>query len=233
MPSDNRTRLVLNAEKRLTLESRCRTILAMMTESTAIITLDQVLSMSGKELFEIVRAAAPLDRDAISDTTYTGIDLSLPAFVHKLLWKSFRKTFHRDPTSGRLRGWNVKVEQTGWETPPQPKRNKSGAPITFGHYEVRDAAGLRFPRKWVGSDYLDYRVAGNRFGDFPARIGYCPLVSVNPGRSDLLLGWEIFKLGPLLIPVRDFWVLKREGPLAPEDIMPRPDGRTGPDLLTA
>lgn len=187
------------------------------------ITLDELLAMSGDEHFDIVRAAAPLDLDAIADTTYTGIDLSMPALFHRLFWKTFRKTFHRDPGTGVIRGWNVKVEQTGWDAPPEPKRDREGRPITFGHYEVRSARGLRFPRGWQGEHYLDYRFAGNPLTDFPARAGYCPLVSVNRGRSDLLLGWEVLKLGPVFVPLRDFWVLAREGPLAPEGVMPRPD----------
>ncbi|MCE7888359.1 MAG: hypothetical protein KJ015_05035 [Myxococcales bacterium] len=187
-------------------------------------TLEDLLSMSNAERFAIVERALPLDLEALADTTYTGVDLSMPALFHRLFWKSFRKTFHRDPVSGRLRGWNVKVEQTGWGSAPAPKRDRAGKPLTFGHYEVRSATGLRFPRGWKGEHYLDYRDAGNRFGDFPARTGYCPLVSVNPGRSDLLLGWEVFNLGGLLVPLNDFWALVREGPLRAEDVVPRPDG---------
>lgn len=194
------------------------------------ITLDALQRMSNDSLHEIVARAAPLDLDALADTTYTGIDLSMPAVFHRLLWKSFRKTFHRDPATGVLRGWNVRVEQTGWDTPPAPLRDRGGKPITFGHYEVRSAAGLTFPRGWKGQQYLDYRFAGNRFLDFPARAGYCPLVSVNPGSSELLLGWEIFRIGDLMIPLRDYWVLKREGPLAAADIVPRPDGTPGAQL---
>jgi hypothetical protein len=188
-------------------------------------TLEDLLAMSSAELYAIVERAAPLDPDALADTTYTGIDLSMPALFHRLFWKFFRKTFHRDPESGRVRGWNVKVEQTGWETPPAPKRDRHGQPLSFGHYELRSATGLRFPRGWQGAHYLDYRVAGNRFSDFPARVGYCPLVSVNAGSSDLLLGWEVFNLGGLLLPLSDFWALKREGKLAPEDVIARPDGK--------
>ncbi len=190
-----------------------------------MITLDDMLEMNGSDLFEIVRRGHPLDTDALADTTYTGIDLSLPDFMHRLLWKSFRKTFHRDPVSGALRGWNVKVEQEGWDTPPRPLRDKKGEPLTFGHYEVRSAAGVTFPKGWSGGHYLDYRVAGNRFFDVPARLGFCPLVSVNEGDSELLLGWEVFKAGGLLVPIPDFWVLKREGPLAADAIKPRPDQR--------
>jgi hypothetical protein len=189
-------------------------------------TLDDLMAMSNDELYAVVQRGTPLDTHALADTTYTGIDLSMPAWFHRLMWKTFRKTFHLDLATGALRGWNVKVEQTGWEAPPAPKRNRRGEPLTFGHYEVRPAEGLKFPRGWQGGHYLDYRVAGNRFFDFPARAGYCPLVSVNPGSSELLLGWEVFKVAGLLVPINDFWVLRREGPLAPEDVVPRPDGRT-------
>lgn len=186
------------------------------------IELDQLLTMSQRELREIVDRGLPLDLDALANTSYTGIDLSMPALFHKLMWKSFRKTFHRDPQTGRLRGWNVKVEQTGWAEPPQPKRDAKGQPLTFGHYEVKPAAGERFPGNWKGGHFLDYRVAGNRFFDFPARAGFCPLVAVNPGSMELLLGWEVFRLGDILVPIADFWLLRREGPLRPEDVVPRP-----------
>lgn len=181
--------------------------------------------MSNEALHAIVMQGTPLDVEALADTSYTGIDCSMPALFHRLMWKSFRKTFHRDPDTGVLRGWNVKVEQTGWDRPPAPRRDGRGRPLTFGHYEVREAAGERFPGGWAGGHYLDYRHAGNRFTDFPARIGFCPLVTVNPGDPGLLLGWEVFRLGSVLLPIRDYWVLRREGALAPEDVLPRPDGQ--------
>lgn len=186
------------------------------------LTLSDMLEMRADALYEVVCTAHPLDLEAIADTSYTGIDLSLPPIMHKLLWKTFRKTFHRDPNTGVLRGWNVKVEQTGWDHPPEPKRDRKNRPLAFGHYEVRSARGLSFPRGWEGPHYLDYRYAGNPAADL-ARFGYCPLVSVNEGDSELLLGWEVFKVGPGFLPLPDFWLLKREGPLREEDIVPRPD----------
>jgi hypothetical protein len=196
------------------------------------LSLDEVLELSQADLRAIVLQAAPLDLDAVADSTYTGIDLSMPSWFHKLMWKSFRKTFYRDPDTGIVRGWNVRVEQSGWETPPAPLRNRSGAPITFGHYELRSAAGVSFPGGWNGAHYLDYRTAGNRAWDVPARWGTCPLVAVNEGNSDLLLGWEIFTIAGARVPLPDFWLLRREGDIRAEDVVPRPDGRT-PAMLTA
>jgi len=188
-------------------------------------TLDELMTMNADALHAIIARAHPLDLDALADTSYTGIDLSMPAWFHKLMWRSFRKTFHRDPHTGKLRGWNVRVEQVGWDTPPPPMRRRDGSAISFGHYEVRDATGLPFPRDWKGAHYLDYRDAGNRAFDFPANAGYCPLVAVNEGSSELLLGWEVFNVKGLQLPLRDYWVLVREGALRPEDVVPRPDGK--------
>lgn len=189
------------------------------------LSLDQILTLSNRELHAIVDRGLPLDVDAIADHSYTGIDLSMPSWFHKLMWKSFRKTFHRDPATGVLRGWNVKVEQVGWDAPPPPKRDGKGVPLTFGHYEVRPAAGLAFPRGWTGGHYLDYRTAGNAWWDFPANAGYCPLVTINEGSSELLLGWEVFHVAGMAVPITDYWVLVREGPLAADDVVPRPDQR--------
>ena len=72
------------------------------------------------------------------------------------------------------------------------------------------AKGKRFPKGWTGEQYLDYGVADNGTFDIEA-LGYCPLVAVNEGDSSLLLGWEIFKLGPIFLPLPDFWALRLEG----------------------
>jgi hypothetical protein len=111
-----------------------------------------------------------------------------------------------------LRGWNVKLEQTGYNFPTVAKKNSKGDELAFGHYHVCSAKGKMFPKGWRGADYLDYGVAGNPFYDV-AGLGYCPLVAVNEGSTDLLLGWEVFKIGNLFIPLNDYWLLKKEGPL--------------------
>lgn len=182
----------------------------------AQLTLADLLAMDRHQLHAIIERAYPLDLAALADTQYQGVDLSLPPFINKLLWKTFRKTFHRDPHTGVLRGWNYRMEQTGIDGPRVAKQ-RNGKNWTFAHYEVRSAVGLRFPRHWQGPNYLDYGVVGNPFGE---NLGYTPLVAVNEGSMDLLLGWEVFKLGPLFIPLPDYWALRLEGPL--EEVVPTP-----------
>jgi hypothetical protein len=186
-----------------------------------VLTVNDLLAMTNAQRREIVKAAHPFDPAALDNTRYLGIDLSLPPIANKILWKTFRKTFHRDPATGELRGWNVRMKQTGWDGPGDPMRDKAGKPIAFGHYRVLPAAGLKFPGGWTGAHYLDYITAGNPWYD-PAGLGYCPLVAVNEGSSELLLGWEIFKLGPVFFPLPDFWALKLESPLPAEEVVAPP-----------
>lgn len=174
------------------------------------LTLDDLLAMTNAQRKQVINNAHPIDLDAIAGMMYRGIDLSLPWIMHKILWTTFRKTFVR-MDNGELRGWNVRMEQTGWEGPGQPLM-KNGKQVSFGHYRVRPARGGKFPGGWQGEQYLDYSVAGNAWFD-PAARTFCPLVAVNHGENDLLLGWEIFKLGPVMIPLPDFWALKLEGPV--------------------
>lgn len=166
-------------------------------------------------------SAHPVPTEALADTQYMGVDLSLPPIANALLWKTFRKTFHRDPTSGALRGWNVRVHQTGWEAPVRAMTDRHGKPRSFGHYVLRDARGERFPGGWQGRDFLDYSTAGNAWYD-PAALGWCPLVAVNEGDASLLLGWEVFKVGGVLVPLPDFWALRLEGPL--DEVVKPPRG---------
>lgn len=185
------------------------------------ITFADLQGMDAAGLHRVMEQGHPLDYEAMADTRYQGVDLSLPQFVNKLLWKTFRKTFHKDRATGQLRGWNVRVEQYGVDAVNIPMTDKHGKQLTFGHYVVCEAAGKRFPKGWNGPNYLDYGIAGNTFADL-ARFTYSPLVAVNAGDMSLLLGWEVVRLGPLLVPVPDYWALRYEGQLADEDIMPVP-----------
>lgn len=172
--------------------------------------LEDLMRMTGKELHAVMEAGHPLDPDAMAGKQYLGTDLSMPRLGQKLLWQTFRKTFVRDEVHGDVRGWNVRMEQRGIHGAQVPMRNRRGEPRTFAHYRVRPAAGIRWPRGWHGAHYLDYLIAGNGPID---RWGFTPLVAVNAGSSDLLLGWEIFKVGGAFIAPSMYWALQVDGPV--------------------
>ena len=193
----------------------------MTNEKRSPLSLEDLMGMDGPALHRVLCAGHPLEPGTLAGRQYLGVDLSLPGWARKLLWHTFRKTFTRDEGSDEVRGWNVRMEQRGIDAPQVPLLDRGGVPITFGHYRVRSAAGLRFPRGWSGAHYLDYGVAGNTALDM-GRLGYTPLVAVNEGSQELLLGWEVFKLGPALLPFPLYYALRHDGPLDRVIPPPRP-----------
>ena len=119
-----------------------------------MLTQSDLLRMSQAELAAIVATAHPIDHAAVAGHQYLGIDLSLPAFVNKLLWKTFRKTFYADPEQNLVRGWNVKLEQHGIDGPRIPLRDGKGREKSFGHYHLLKRTNERFPGGWAGPDFL-------------------------------------------------------------------------------
>lgn len=182
----------------------------MSATPTRTLELDDLLSMSGKELHAIMAAAHPIDPDAMAGTQYLGTDLSMPKIGQKILWQTFRKTFVRDEEHGDVRGWNVRMEQRGIHGAQVPLRAKDGSPKSFAHYRVRPADGIRWPRGWSGGHYLDYTIAGNPLVE---GLMTTPVVAVNEGSSDLILGWEIFNIGGKLIAPSMYWAIAADGPV--------------------
>lgn len=187
----------------------------------APLTLSDLMAMNAAELHGVLCRGGPLDPEALAGRQFLGVDLSLPGWARRLLWHTFRKTFVRDEASGDVRGWNVRMEQHGVDGARIPLTDRSGAPVTFGHYRVRSAAGVRFPKRWGGAHYLDYGCAGNTLFDL-ARLGRTPLVAVNEGSQELLLGWEVFRVAGVFLPFPLYWALRDEGPLDRVVQPPRP-----------
>lgn len=154
----------------------------------------------------------PIDAESLDNTEFRGVSLGLPAWIERLSWKTFQKAFHRDPETGRLRGWNVRVEQRGIAAPSVP-RLRRGVPMTFGHFLVvpHDPA-----RPYRGTDrglMIHYGHGGNAPWD-TLRFLRDPIVALNAGSSDLLLGWSYLEIGLLRIPTPSYFVLERERPVA-------------------
>lgn len=142
------------------------------------------LDMSGRQLRATLEEGHRIDPSSLDDSRYRGISLGLPSFVDSLFWKTFEKTFHRD---GELRGWNVRLEQTGVEGPVTPLLS-GGVPKTFGHYAVHE-----------GERWLELR--------YGAMVD--PLVSLQDGDVSWLLG----RSDLLGIPTPSYFLLQRIGPL--------------------
>ncbi len=178
---------------------------------TATLTLYDLMAMDSRALHGVMVRGKPVDANAIAGRQFLGVDLSLPGWARKILWHTFRKTFVRDESTGDVRGWNVRMEQRGVDGERVPMKDRHGKAITFGHYRLRSAEGMRFPN-WSGANYLDYGRAGNTALDL-ARLGCTPLVAVNAGKQDLLLGWEVFKVAGVFLPMPLYWALRDEGPV--------------------
>lgn len=173
-----------------------------------MITLDELCQMNRSELGAVMRAGAPVDRAAIVGQQYLGVALQLPPPLPSLLWRTFRKTFIQE--GEQIRGWNVRMKQTGIEGEAIPMTRRDGAPLSFGHYVLRTDAELGLTAGWPSRDVLDYSIAGNTWYD-PGKFGYCPLVSLDGG--ELMLGWEVFRLVGVAVPLPTWFALRRQGPV--------------------
>lgn len=168
----------------------------------------------------LLRAGYAIDPARLDDHEYRGISLGLPAFVERMTWKTFQKTFHRDPETGNLRGWNVRVEQRGLDAESTPQKGKDGERVTFGHYRVVPIDPDRTPRGVKTGLLLDYGQGQNPLFDLTS-AARDPLVAVNEGSVDLLLGWSYLEIGPLHLGTPSFFALEREGPLTHRVAPPR------------
>ena len=159
-----------------------------------MITQKELLDADRRRLMELLRAGHPIDPEALDDTFYRGISLGLGALIERLTWKKFAKTFLRDRETGYLRGWNVRIDQDGLDAPWTPTRDSGGDPKTFGHYRVVEPEG---PRIYPGTDrglLIHYGLGGNKRRD-PMGRARDPIVAVNAGSAELLLGWTYLDPG--------------------------------------
>lgn len=176
--------------------------------------------MTGAELRRAFASGHGFDPSLLDDSEYKGVSLGLPRAIEKLSWKKFMKVFHRDPDTGALRGWNVRLEQNGLDEPCVPLE-RGGLPVTFGHYVVVDPGERKMPVPGRPRVLLDYGLGENAPWD-ATRFVRDPLVSMSEDGVELLLGCMYLELGPLRIPTPSFFTLERRGPLTSRV---RPPGR--------
>lgn len=170
-------------------------------------------NLARRELTQMLIDGYPVPPEALDDTEYKGVSLGLPGFVEKLTWVKFKKTFHRHPSTGELRGWNMRIHQSPLEDPKwEPIQLANGQPKTFGHYVVRPIDAYRMPLRHVPGVMLDYGLGKNSRLD-PTRCLRDPLVALHPGKVDALLGWSYVDCGVGRFGTPSFFLLLRDVPL--------------------
>jgi hypothetical protein len=190
--------------------------------------VSSVLALGRRELRERIVTGHPVDPAALEGWAYRGISLGLPRLVERLTWKTFQKTFWRDPASGRLMGWNVRLEQDGLDAPSRPVL-RGGRPLCVWFYEVVGPAEAPSPRGFDRGQIIDYSRAPNPRLD---TIGWVkdPLVALEPGDPSLLLGVSYAVVGGWCLETPTYFLLEREHPIrhVPEvlagPLTPRPTG---------
>jgi hypothetical protein len=146
---------------------------------------NDLLSLSRSDLMDLLRGGHPIDPRALDDTEYHGVSLGLPGVVERLTWKNFKKTFHRDPSTGLLRGWNIRVS-TG---------------KAWGHYQVVAPRHRKLCDRGLLIDYGKARLRD-------------PIVALAKDDPTLLLGWTYVDLGFTQMGTPSFFSLTRGGPLS-------------------
>lgn len=171
-------------------------------------TAGELLHADRRTLRALLATGHPIDPDAIAGWRYRGTSLGLPEIVDRLAWKTFVKAFHRDPGAPFVRGWNVRIRQTGLEGPIEPLL-RAGEPLSFGHFRVVDPHRYRVPHGADRGLLLDYGLGGNAALDPTNRLRD-PIVALAAESADLLLGWSYLDLGFASLPTPSFFTLERD-----------------------
>ena len=191
---------------------------------------DELLHANRGELRRRIVDGSAIDPAALEGWTYRGTALGGPRIVELFSWKTFEKTFWRHPESGRLLGWNVRLHQGGVDAPSRPKTNRAGEHVTTWFYEVRSAADAALPRGWPRGFnkglVIDY-ARGNNPALEPLRFAKDPLVSLEPGNPELLLGVSTVTLPGLCVEIPTYFMLEREARVSfvPEAAWRAPNAR--------
>lgn len=170
-------------------------------------TARELRDASTRELRAHIVGGHPIDPAALEGWVYRGTSLGLPSAIERFTWKTFQKTFYRDPGSGRLLGWNVRLEQDGIDAPSRPKL-RGGRPVTEWHYEVIEPRGVPMPRGFDRGLVIDYSRAQNP----PATMRFVkdPLVALTAGSADELLGVSYAVVAGRCLETPTYFTLERE-----------------------
>lgn len=186
-------------------------------------TARELRTASTTELRAAIVGGHPVDPRDLEGWVYRGTSLGLPSILEKVTWKTFQKTFFRDPLSGRLLGWNVRLEQDGIDAPSRPKL-RDGRPVTEWNYEVIPPAGVPMPPGFARGLVIDYSRAPNPAGI--VRFVKDPLVALKEGSADELLGVSYAVVAGRCVETPTYFTLVRDHVIDDvPDMLLAPEGR--------
>lgn len=174
-------------------------------------TPNDLLTLDQRALRRVLEEGHPIDPRALDDTEYHGTALAMPAPIAAMTWTKFFKTFRRQPLSDHLVGWNCAAIQNALDE-PWIRKERGGKLVTYWHYRVVETGDVHMPYNARQGLLIDYGLGGNPPWD-PTSYTRDPLVAVNPGSVDLLLGVSFVAIGPLAIHTPTFFSLQRGKPL--------------------
>lgn len=157
------------------------------------------------ELEALMRAGVRVEAGSLCDTLWHGYSLAMPAPLFKLLGR-FGKTFFDDRARGVVRGWNVRMRQSGESWTPALFRDRQ---VTYGHYVVIERPEGALAEAYPNAFLIDYGKGGNRTWDPLARVRDW-VVGLDDGR---LLGRMYLSLGGRQVPTPSYFALARGEPL--------------------
>lgn len=150
-------------------------------------------------------AGHPVRPGDLAGLEYDGVALGTPAWVRRLSWTKFKKVFAVD-AAGRLHGWNQACVQDPLDR-PWTDRLRRGRPIGYGPFVLVDHDAAAWPAGHDRGCFIDYRPLNTRLG--PMGWAVDPLVSLEAGKSELLLGYTALVIGGRARPTPTWFVLRR------------------------
>lgn len=165
----------------------------------------ELATLPATELEALLRSGLPFDVETLGDSLWHGYSLAMAAPVFKLFGR-FGKAFVRDPVSGRIRGWNVRMRQGVDAWTPALFRGRA---VTYGHYEVIDEPQGPLSDLYPNAFMIDYGKGGNRSWD-PLALVRDWVVAVD---DDVLVGRMYLSLGGRQVATPSYFGLVRGGAL--------------------
>ena len=206
----------------LNLDSRCATGLSIQGATMATksktkahpkgITFEELREMSNDQLDELMENGHPVDPKEIEGFEFKGLNVGVPELL-KMFAQKFKKCFYRDPITGELRGWNLKIKQDReldgpWETTSDDIRKTA-----HGFYKVYPAADDDTFNHYSQALLINYGEGDNPALDVTSLLRDY-MVCVNEGDTSLLLGKAYLDFGLFNLPSQGFFILDKDCPLS-------------------